>query len=178
MKVYELFNDESTLFARIASLRQQIADASQRRHPGDPLLTRLAAFDVKLDAIRKQIVATTEGGAITGEERLREHTDQLYGAITAWEGPPSQYQLDNIAALRGQLSDIDAQFSHLTAAALPELNKGLLKGGMKPLKVAAAAALDGNAGEASVGSSGGGGNRGDADMRVGAAIPRNLRLWN
>jgi hypothetical protein len=76
------------------------------------------------------------------------------------------------------LSDIDAQFSHLTAAMLPELNKGLLKGGMKPLEVAAAAALDGNGGEASGGFSGSGGNRGDADMRTGAAFPRNLRLWN
>ena len=31
--------------------------------------------------MRKRIVATKEGGAITGEERLREHTDTLYGAI-------------------------------------------------------------------------------------------------
>jgi hypothetical protein len=177
MKVYELFNDETTLFARIASLRQQVADASQRRRPGDAMLARLGAFDVKLDAIRKQIVATTEGGAITGEERLREHTDQLYGAITAWEGPPSQYQLDNIVALRGQLSDIDTQFSQLTATALPAVNKELLKGGMKPLEVAAAAAPDSNGGEAGGGSSGSGGNRGDADMRAGAAIPGNLRLW-
>jgi hypothetical protein len=179
MKVYELFNDESALFARIASLRQQVADASQHRRPGDALLVRLGAFDVKLDAIRKQIVATTEGGAITGEERLREHTDQLYGAITAWEGPPSQYQLDNIAALRGQLSDIDVQFSHLTAAQVPELNKGLLKGGMKPLEVAAAGGLDSHEGEAGGGSAGGGGSRIDADLRgAGTAIPRNLRLWN
>jgi hypothetical protein len=32
---------------------------------------------------------TTEGGAITGEERLREHTDQLYGAILSYEGKPA-----------------------------------------------------------------------------------------
>ena len=49
--------------------------------PPTPLHRKLADFDGKLDGLRKQIVATTEGGAITGEERLREHTDQLYGAI-------------------------------------------------------------------------------------------------
>ena len=49
---------------------------------------------------------------------------------------------------------------------------------MRPLDVAAAAALDGNGGEASGGSFGRGGNRSDADMRAGAAFPRNLRLWN
>ena len=177
MKVYELFNDESRLFARIAGLRQQVADASQRRRAGDALLARLGAFDERLNAIRKQIVATTEGGAITGEERLREHTDQLYGAITAWEGPPSQYQLDNIVALRGQLSDIDVEFSRLTMTVLPALNKALLKGGMRPLDIAAATELD-NASEASGESAGGGGNRNDVDMRAGVALPTNLRLWN
>ena len=127
MKVYELFNDESEVFARIAALRQQVAEASQRLRTGDPLRARLQAFDAKLDSVRKQIVATTEGGAITGEERLREHTDHLYGAITSWEGPPSQYQLDNIKALREQLDDIDAEFSRIAKAALPSLNKALMK---------------------------------------------------
>jgi photosystem II stability/assembly factor-like uncharacterized protein len=176
MKVYTLFNDESTLFARLAALRQQVAEASQRRRPGDALLARLGAFDERLDAIRKQIVATTEGGAITGEERLREHTDQLYGAITAWEGPPSQYQFDNIAALRGQLSDIDSQFSHLMTV-LPSLNKALIEGGMRPLDITAATGLD-TASDASDGSAGAGGNRSDVDMRAGAVLPKNLRLWN
>ena len=42
-----------------------------------------AQLNAKADALRKQIVATKEGGAITGEERLREHTDDVYGAITS-----------------------------------------------------------------------------------------------
>ena len=49
--------------------------------------------------MRKQIVATTEGGAITGEERLREHTDQLYGAILSFEGKPADYQVANTRGL-------------------------------------------------------------------------------
>ena len=51
------------------------------------------------DVLRKEIAATTEGGAITGEERLREHTDTVYGAITGSEGAPTNYQLARIAAL-------------------------------------------------------------------------------
>ena len=49
----------------------------------------------------QKIVATTEGGAITGEERLREHTDQLYGAIFSYEGKPGDYQIAYIDALNG-----------------------------------------------------------------------------
>ena len=57
--------------------------------------------------MRKQIVATTEGGAITGEERLREHTDQLYGAILSYEGKPADYQIARIDSLRRELADAD-----------------------------------------------------------------------
>ena len=57
---------------------------------GDALRKKITDFDGKVDAVRKQIVATTEGGAITGEERLREHTDQLYGAILSYEGKPAE----------------------------------------------------------------------------------------
>ena len=32
-------------------------------------------------------MATKEGGAITGEERIREHLAQVYGALMSWEGP-------------------------------------------------------------------------------------------
>ena len=178
MKVYELFNDESALFARIAGLRQQVAAASEHRSPGDPLLARLRAFDEKLDSIRKEIVATTEGGAITGEERLREHTDQLYGAITSWEGPPSQYQLDNIAALREQLTGIDASFSQLTKTALPSLNKALREGGRDPLDISAVAALDTADESIGGGAASGGANRRDVDMRGSMELPKDLRLWN
>jgi photosystem II stability/assembly factor-like uncharacterized protein len=175
MKVYDLFNDESALFDRIAGLRQQVAAVSQR--PGDVLSARLRAFDEKLDAVRKEIVATTEGGAITGEERLREHTDQLYGAITSWEGPPSQYQLDNTLALRTQLVEIDAEFSRLTNTVLPSLNKALRAGGRKPLEVPAATALHDKDEPSGTGATGGSG-RGDADMRGGVEMPAHLRLWN
>jgi photosystem II stability/assembly factor-like uncharacterized protein len=177
MKVYELFNDESTVFARIAGLRQQVADARQRRRPGDALFARLGAFDEKLDAVRKEIVATTEGGAITGEERLREHTDQLYGAITSWEGPPSQYQLDNTIALRAQLTDIDAEFSRLKIL-LPPLNKALREGGMESLDIPAEAAFNDDDKPSGGGIAGGGASRGNVDMRGGVEMPKNLRLWN
>ena len=43
----------------------------------------------KADVIRKKIVATKEGGAITGEERLREFMDDLYGGILTYEGKPT-----------------------------------------------------------------------------------------
>jgi photosystem II stability/assembly factor-like uncharacterized protein len=176
MKVYTLFNDESALFAQIIGLRAQVAAAGKGRAAGDPLARKLADFDHGLDAVRKQIVATTEGGAITGEERLREHTDQLYGALTSWDGPPSSYQLDNIAGLRSQLDDISAQFSKLTAKELPALNSALKSKGAQSLRVPPLSAFaDADAAGAGAPAAGA---RADPDAAREITLPTNLRLWN
>ena len=175
MKVYALFNDESALFARIAGLREQVAEARKSRPKGDALLRRLENFDGKLDAIRKKIVATKEGGAITGEERLREHTDQLYGAVTSWDGPPSAYQLENIAALRAQLGEIDGDFTRVISNQLPELNNALKSKGAQALTVPPLAVFSGGEpGSGGVAVSG----QYDPDAARGVQVPTNLKLWN
>jgi hypothetical protein len=175
MKVYTLFNDETQFFAQLVGLRQQVAAANKGRAEKDPLHRKLADFDQKLDKIRKQIVATTEGGAITGEERLREHTDQLYGAVNSWEGPPSANQLDNIAGLRSQLDEAMAEFSRLTSKELPALNSQLKAKGGAALAVPAPTAFD------DADARGGGGRaagRLDADAAGDLSSLASLRLWN
>jgi len=176
MKVYTLFADETQIFGQIAGLRQQVAAASMGLPKDDALGKRLTSFDQQLDKIRKEIVATTEGGAITGEERLREHTDQLYGALNQWEGPPSAYQLDNIAALRSQLSEITAEFSQVTGKELPQLNALLKAKGAQPLTVPAPTAFDD--GDEPHGSGGTRGGHFDPDSVTGLDMPADLRLWN
>jgi hypothetical protein len=109
----------------------------------------VAQFDEKVDAVRKQIVATTEGGAITGEERLREHTDQLYGALLTNEGKPTVYQQDNIIALEAELARIQHDFETLTAQNLPSLNRQLSGAGLGPIKVKSESEADEEEDEAS-----------------------------
>src|SRR5438128_8794743 len=135
MKVHALFNDESALMDRIIVLRRDVAKASSAIPENDPLKKTIKGFDDKIEGVRKKIVATKEGGAITGEERLREHTDQLYGAIAAWDGPPSAYQLENIAALRSELGEIEGEFNRLISTQLPALNDALKSNGARALTV-------------------------------------------
>jgi hypothetical protein len=101
---------------------------------GDALRKQVSDFDGKVDAVRKKIVATTEGGAITGEERLREHTDQLYGAILSYEGKPAAYQVTYIDTLRRELNDVTKQFDQLLAQELPALNDSLKSKGQQPIE--------------------------------------------
>jgi photosystem II stability/assembly factor-like uncharacterized protein len=141
MKVHALFGDESALMDRILALRASLAKGGGALPEGDALRKAVTDFDGKVDAVRKQIVATTEGGAITGEERLREHTDQLYGAILSYEGKPGDYQIARIEVLRRELGDVVKEFEELLAKELPALNETLKAGGKEtipppPAKVA------------------------------------------
>src|SRR6266540_2667840 len=141
MKVHALFGDESALLERIVALRKALAESSKSLPEGDPLRKNVSDFDGKVDGVRKKIVATTEGGAITGEERLREHTDQLYGEILSYEGKPGGYQIAYIDALKRELADVTKQFEQLLAQDLPGLNESLKAKGQQqilppPAKVA------------------------------------------
>jgi hypothetical protein len=133
MRVHALFGEESALMDRILSLRANLAKNAGALPESDALRKAVADFDAKVDAVRKQIVATTEGGAITGEERLREHTDQLYGAILSYEGKPADYQVANIDALKRELEDVTKQFEQLITKELPTLNDALKAKGQQPV---------------------------------------------
>jgi hypothetical protein len=141
MRVHALFGDESALMDRILSLRKALTQSGAMLPEGDPLRKNISDFDGKVDAVRKKIVATTEGGAITGEERLREHTDQLYGAILSYEGKPGGYQLEYIDTLKRELDDATKEFEQLLTQDLSALNESLKAKGQQaiptpPTKVA------------------------------------------
>jgi hypothetical protein len=135
MKVRSLFGEESALMDRILALRKTLAQSGAALPEGDPLRKNISDFDGKVDAVRKKIVATTEGGAITGEERLREHTDQLYGAILSYEGKPGDYQIRYIDTLKRELADAIKEFEQLLASELPALNESLKAKGQQPIPV-------------------------------------------
>ncbi len=133
MRVGRLFGRETTLVARINAVRQG-ADARAAALPdGDPLKAQLKDLSAKADVLRKEIVATKEGGAITGEERLREHTDQLYGAIQSYEGSPASYQITRIGVLEDQLKDITARFDRLASNDLAARNADLVAHKLAPI---------------------------------------------
>jgi hypothetical protein len=135
MRVHKLFGAETAVLERIQALRSSVAAAGEVAAVDAAARAKLAAFDARLDDVRKRIVATKEGGAITGEERLREHTDQLYGAIMSYEGAPAAYQVERIGVLEVELADIEQQFEGLAAAELPGVNRALQAVGQPAIAV-------------------------------------------
>src|SRR6185503_6723164 len=130
MKVHGLFGEMSDLAARIVAARDGANAVAEKLPAGDALKVQLVAVSAKADAIRKKIVATKEGGAITGEQRLREHMDDLYGEIIGYEGKPGDYMVARTAALQHELQDIKDEFGTLVDKDLHDANDQLKTHGM------------------------------------------------
>ncbi len=135
MRVHALFGEMSGLVKRIGMAREAAQAHATALRENDALRKDLEALDRKADAIRKEIVATTEGGAVTGEERLREHTDLLYGALMSWEGRPTAYQLARTDVLRDELVKISGAFDALLKNDLVRINGVLTDRGLPRIEV-------------------------------------------
>jgi hypothetical protein len=130
MKVHGMFGEMSDVVAKIVAVRM-MADAYAAKVPEkEPLHAQLADLSAKADKIRKEIVATKEGGAITGEERLREHMDSLYGGLLSYEGKPADTLIAYTAALRHELDDVVKEFADLQSGDLQKTNAALKAKGM------------------------------------------------
>ncbi|PWT90740.1 MAG: sialidase, partial [Acidobacteria bacterium] len=125
MRVHKLFDDMSTLVDKINKDRAAANTLVETLPADDQVRKDLESFSAEAEKIRKKIVATKEGGAITGEERLREFTDQLYGAIMSYEGKPTAYQMERIDSLQRMLDDVTKDFQSFTTQQVPKLNQEL-----------------------------------------------------
>jgi photosystem II stability/assembly factor-like uncharacterized protein len=122
----------SALFGRMSVLNDKIVDVSTQAQQraaalpaGDALRAKLAGLANDATELRKKIVATTEGGAITGEERLREHMAYVYGAILSVEDRPTPYQMARVDALERELTDVEGTFATLSTTQLADVNRAL-----------------------------------------------------
>ncbi|HJU09206.1 MAG TPA: hypothetical protein VJ727_12080 [Rhodanobacteraceae bacterium] len=135
MKVSDLFGRMTDLDYQIVAVRDA-AKARAAEAKDDPALQKqLNALADKADTIRKQIVATKEGGAITGEEREREYLDDVYGAINGYEGAPTDYQLARVDAIAREMGDTAKDFDGLRNGDLAKANTALKAKGMQEISV-------------------------------------------
>jgi photosystem II stability/assembly factor-like uncharacterized protein len=139
MKVYKLLEHMTWSVEAIEGVRNAANERAAKLPEKDPLRSRLQQLAGKCDELRSKIVATKEGGMITGEERIREHLGQLYGAIDGYEGRPTDYQAARSDSLGRELEDVVNDFQKLTQKDLPGINAGLKKKKLDAISVLAVA---------------------------------------
>ncbi len=135
MKLDAMLGHMSYAVSAIQGVHAAAAARSAKLAEKDPLRVRLQQFSAALDTLRSKIVATKEGGAITGEERIREHLGSLYGDVNVYEGRPTDYQVARAESLGHELEDVIEDFRKLMDAELPAINAALQKKKLDPISV-------------------------------------------
>jgi photosystem II stability/assembly factor-like uncharacterized protein len=134
-RLAQMLNHMSWAVDAIVGLRDQATERAAKLGPADPLGKRLASLAQAADALRGKIVATKEGGMITGEERLREYLGGLYGDVNGYEGQPTSSQVERADALGRELEDVVRELTQLASQRLPDINRGLAAKGAPPLRL-------------------------------------------
>jgi hypothetical protein len=127
MKIYHTIEHMTFAVDAIEGVRNAANARAAKLPEKDPLRKQLQDLATKCDELRSKIVATKEGGMITGEERIREHLGQLYGSVNGYEGRPAEYQAAREESLAHELEDVIGDFQKLTQKDLPGINAGLKK---------------------------------------------------
>jgi hypothetical protein len=157
MRLHRLLGDMSFDVDRINGVHDALLERAARAKGDAALSKRLQELAGQVEAMRKKIVATTEGGAITGEERIREKTTGLYGAILNYEGRPTDYQTARIDSLKKELEDVASEFDTFVTKELPVVNKSLSQKKLEPIQPIDRKTWD--AADSDSGSTAPGGNR-------------------
>jgi hypothetical protein len=135
MRAHAMFGDMTKLVDKLDGTREAIVEREHALGKADPLAGKLGALATRLEDIKKKVVATTEGGAITGEERIREHLDYAYGALQSYEGRPAKYLLDRLDVLKRELGDVVKDFDSVVATDVKPLNDQLKAKKLEPISV-------------------------------------------
>jgi photosystem II stability/assembly factor-like uncharacterized protein len=119
----------------IVGIRDEANQRASKVPAASPLHKQLADLAASADKTRSEIVATKEGGAITGEERLREYVTHVYGAVNGYEGRPTDDQVARTQVLGRELDEVIQKFQKMTADQLPGINTALAKQKLAPIAV-------------------------------------------
>jgi len=135
IKLRDLLGHMTYTTDSITGVRDATSALAAKLPEKDPLRVRLEKLHDDMDQLRSKIVATKEGGAITGEERIRELLGNVYGSVIGYDGGPTKDQVDRTAALAHELEDVLSAFQKEADKELPSLNAALGKKKLEPIKV-------------------------------------------
>jgi len=122
LKLYGMLERLTYVADAVVNLQEQTDARSGKLARESGARKRLFDFRGKLESFRATLVATKEGGMLSGEQQLRERLVSLYGGVNGYDGRPTDSQLARMAILEKELEAAESRFEVLTARGLPAVN--------------------------------------------------------
>ena len=136
LELYALLERLTYTVDATTDLRDQARAHAEELGERNRIARRLTDLADRLEEFRGGLVSTSKAGPISGDEKLREKLANVYGAVTGYDGRPTQSQIDRTVVLEGQLEAAESEFADLSAAGdLDTLNAQLRGRGLDELVV-------------------------------------------
>lgn len=133
LELYDMLERLTYVVDATIALRDQARERAEETSGGTA--KRLNEYADELDEFRKSVVSASEAGIFGGEENLREHLGNLYGAVNGYAGRPTDSELGRMEILAGQLDEAEQEFAALTSGKdFNRVNSDLEKQELEPLK--------------------------------------------
>jgi photosystem II stability/assembly factor-like uncharacterized protein len=134
MTLYGMLGRLTYVADTVKSLEDGAKQRAERLPKGDKLRQRLNSLADTLESFRATLVATSEGGWLSGEEQLREKMAKVYGAVNGYDGRPTRSQLDQEKILADQLDKAGARLESLQRGEVAAVSRELESRKLEPLK--------------------------------------------
>ncbi|HYX24464.1 MAG TPA: hypothetical protein VFC23_09965, partial [Thermoanaerobaculia bacterium] len=134
MTLYGLLGRLTWVADTVKSLEDAAKQRAEKLPKGDKLRQQLGSLGATLEGFRATLVATSEGGWLSGEEQLREKMAKVYGAVNGYDGRPTKSQLDQAKVLSDQLDQAGRRLEALRSGEVAAVNRELEKRKLEPLK--------------------------------------------
>ncbi|MEW6364470.1 MAG: glycosyl hydrolase [Acidobacteriota bacterium] len=134
-KLYDMQDQLGYVADCVTSARDQARERAKKLGKGTGLAKELDAFADRLDKLHKTLVATREGGFLSGEEQLRERVVDLYQAVAGYGGRPTQSQLDRMVVLENELRKAEQSYKAIADGDLNALNAKLKGKSLDPISI-------------------------------------------
>jgi photosystem II stability/assembly factor-like uncharacterized protein len=135
MALYGMLARLTYLADAAVGVRDQALQRAEALPKGDRLRGRLTTLAGNVERERAKLVATSEGGWLSGEEQLRERLGTLYSGVNGYEGRPSRSQLDQVKVLGGEMDQAAARLESIHESELAAVNAELAKRKLEPIRV-------------------------------------------
>ncbi len=130
LHVYDLLEALTFLADSVTDLRDQAENRAGGLSGRDR--DRVEALRTGLAELHDTLVVTSGAGMLSGQEKLRERLGNLYGAVSGYDGRPTDSQLELLDRLEVELEDRRGTFEGLVAD-LDDLSRRLERRGLEPL---------------------------------------------
>ncbi len=136
LDLYDRLADLTYTVDAVTDLRDQARARAEELGEGSRNARRFEEFGDRLEEFRGSLVSTSDAGWLSGDEKLREKLANVYGAVTGYDGRPTQSQLDRTEVLKAQLAKAQSDFRAMSSGReFDALNAQLSRRDLDPLAV-------------------------------------------